>query len=74
MHQECIGSVLRVHLEALGGQMSDSPVEANSTGASTVSVSSEGLLPQLVQHLRRNRRCCARNGPAESPKPNCSPR
>ncbi len=32
--------------------MSDSPSESNST---TGSVSSEGLLPQLVQHLRRNR-------------------
>src|ERR1700733_10094868 len=42
--------------EAPGGYMSDSP-EFNSTGgsAATVSVSSEGLLPQLVQHLRRNR-------------------
>ena len=37
--------------------MSDSPSDFNSTnaGAQTVSVSSEGLLPQLVQHLRRNR-------------------
>src|SRR5262249_27445555 len=37
--------------------MSDSPSDINSTGtaAQTVSVSSEGLLPQLVQHLRRNR-------------------
>jgi rsbT co-antagonist protein RsbR len=36
--------------------MSDSP-EFNSTAGSaqTVSISSEGLLPQLVQHLRRNR-------------------
>ncbi|PJE22816.1 MAG: anti-anti-sigma factor, partial [Mycobacterium sp.] len=32
--------------------MSDSPSESSSTGNS---VSSEGLLPQLVQHLRRNR-------------------
>lgn len=32
--------------------MSDSPTDSSSTGAS---VSSEGLLPQLVQHLRRNR-------------------
>jgi rsbT co-antagonist protein RsbR len=37
--------------------MSDSPSDFNSTSsvAQTVSVSSEGLLPQLVQHLRRNR-------------------
>ena len=37
--------------------MSDSPSDFNSTGtaAQTVSVSSEGLLPQLVQHLRQNR-------------------
>jgi rsbT co-antagonist protein RsbR len=32
--------------------MSDSPTDSNNTGPS---VSSEGLLPQLVQHLRRNR-------------------
>jgi len=37
--------------------MSDSPSDFNSTGtaAQTVGVSSEGLLPQLVQHLRQNR-------------------
>jgi rsbT co-antagonist protein RsbR len=37
--------------------MSDSPSDFMSTGtaAQTVSISSEGLLPQLVQHLRRNR-------------------
>src|SRR6201997_2345604 len=37
--------------------MSDSPMENNNpgAGAQTVSISSEGLLPQLVQHLRRNR-------------------
>ena len=37
--------------------MSDSPSDFNSTSsaAQTVSISSEGLLPQLVQHLRRNR-------------------
>jgi rsbT co-antagonist protein RsbR len=37
--------------------MSDSPLESNNTGvgAQTATVSSEGLLPQLVQHLRRNR-------------------
>jgi rsbT co-antagonist protein RsbR len=37
--------------------MSDSPTDFSSTsaGTQTVSVSSEGLLPQLVQHLRRNR-------------------
>src|SRR5689334_24303264 len=37
--------------------MSDSPSDFNSTrtAAQTVSVSSEGLLPQLVQHLRQNR-------------------
>src|SRR6201997_4922908 len=37
--------------------MSDSPLENNNLGAGalTVSVSSEGLLPQLVQHLRKNR-------------------
>jgi rsbT co-antagonist protein RsbR len=40
-----------------GGQMSDSPSDFGSTGSSgqTGTVSSEGLLPQLVQHLRRNR-------------------
>ncbi|MDT5221905.1 MAG: rsbT co-antagonist protein RsbR [Mycobacterium sp.] len=32
--------------------MSDSPTDSNNTGTG---VSSEGLLPQLVQHLRRNR-------------------
>jgi len=32
--------------------MSDSPTDSNSTGTG---VSTEGLLPQLVQHLRRNR-------------------
>src|SRR6202166_1700305 len=37
--------------------MSDSPSDFGSTGSSgqTGTVSSEGLLPQLVQHLRRNR-------------------
>ncbi len=37
--------------------MSDSPSDFSSTGttAQTVSVSSEGLLPQLVRHLRQNR-------------------
>ena len=37
--------------------MSDSPSDFSSTGttAQTVSISSEGLLPQLVQHLRQNR-------------------
>jgi rsbT co-antagonist protein RsbR len=37
--------------------MSDSPSDFSSTGTSaqTVSISSEGLLPQLVQHLRQNR-------------------
>src|SRR6202023_4274294 len=37
--------------------MSDSPSDfmSTSTAAQTVTVSSEGLLPQLVQHLRRNR-------------------
>src|ERR1700757_2764024 len=37
--------------------MSDSPSDFASTGtaAQTVSISSEGLLPQLVQHLRQNR-------------------
>jgi rsbT co-antagonist protein RsbR len=37
--------------------MSDSPSDFGSTGTSaqTVSISSEGLLPQLVQHLRQNR-------------------
>src|SRR4030088_3458206 len=37
--------------------MSDSPSDFMSTGtaAQTVSISSEGLLPQLVQHLRQNR-------------------
>jgi rsbT co-antagonist protein RsbR len=37
--------------------MSDSPMDFTNTTATaqTVSVSSEGLLPQLVQHLRRNR-------------------
>jgi rsbT co-antagonist protein RsbR len=37
--------------------MSDSALESNNTGvgAQTATVSSEGLLPQLVQHLRRNR-------------------
>jgi rsbT co-antagonist protein RsbR len=37
-------------LKGLEGQMSDSPSESAGTN-----VSSEGLLPQLVQHLRRNR-------------------
>ena len=36
--------------------MSDSPSEFSSTGtAQAVSISTEGLLPQLVQHLRQNR-------------------
>src|SRR6185437_12302938 len=37
--------------------MSDSALESNNTGvgAQTATVSSEGLLPQLVQHLRQNR-------------------
>src|SRR5512142_285321 len=37
--------------------MSDSPSDFSSTGtvAPTVSISSEGLLPPLVQHLRQNR-------------------
>ena len=37
--------------------MSDSPSDfaSTSTAAQTLSVSSEGLLPQLVQHLRQNR-------------------
>ena len=37
--------------------MSDLPNESNNIGASvqTASISTEGLLPQLVQHLRRNR-------------------
>src|SRR6201990_554146 len=36
--------------------MSDSPPEFSSTNtAQPVSISSEGLLPQLVQHLRQNR-------------------
>src|ERR1700761_1374308 len=36
--------------------MSDSPSEFSSTNtAQAVSISSEGLLPQLVQHLRQNR-------------------
>jgi rsbT co-antagonist protein RsbR len=37
--------------------MSDSPSDINSTGtaAQVVGISSEGLLPQLVQHLRQNR-------------------
>jgi rsbT co-antagonist protein RsbR len=37
--------------------MSDSPSDFNSANpaAQTVSISSEGLLPQLVQHLRQNR-------------------
>jgi rsbT co-antagonist protein RsbR len=37
--------------------MSDSPSDFSSTGttAQTLSISSEGLLPQLVQHLRQNR-------------------
>jgi rsbT co-antagonist protein RsbR len=45
------------NFQALGDHMSDSPLESNNTGvgAQTVSISSEGLLPQLVQHLRRNR-------------------
>ncbi|BDE16923.1 MULTISPECIES: STAS domain-containing protein [Mycobacterium] len=34
--------------------MSDSPTDL-STASTTAGVSSEGLLPQLVQHLRRNR-------------------
>src|SRR3954449_9307045 len=40
----------------LGGQMSDlsSDINSTNTAASTV-ISSEGLLPQLVQHLRFNR-------------------
>src|SRR3978361_902896 len=39
-------------MEGLEGQMSDSPTDSSNTGTG---VSSEGLLPQLVQHLRRNR-------------------
>src|ERR1700756_51288 len=37
--------------------MSDSPSDfiSSSTAAQTVTISSEGLLPQLVQHLRQNR-------------------
>ncbi len=36
--------------------MPDSPTDiSTSAAAQTVSISSEGLLPQLVQHLRRNR-------------------
>ncbi len=36
--------------------MSDSPIDSNaSTTSQTAGISSEGLLPQLVQHLRRNR-------------------
>lgn len=37
--------------------MSDSPSEFSSAGATAqaVGISSEGLLPQLVQHLRQNR-------------------
>jgi len=36
--------------------MSDSPTDISTSAAvQTVSISSEGLLPQLVQHLRRNR-------------------
>jgi rsbT co-antagonist protein RsbR len=37
--------------------MSDSPTDFNNPSATsqTISISSEGLLPQLVQHLRRNR-------------------
>jgi rsbT co-antagonist protein RsbR len=36
--------------------MSDSPTDtATNTAIQTVAISSEGLLPQLVQHLRRNR-------------------
>jgi rsbT co-antagonist protein RsbR len=36
--------------------MSDSPTDSNANAtAQTAGVSSEGLLPQLVQHLRRNR-------------------
>jgi rsbT co-antagonist protein RsbR len=37
--------------------MPDSPTDFTNTGATsqTISISSEGLLPQLVQHLRRNR-------------------
>src|SRR6201987_2160459 len=36
--------------------MSDSPSDFSSTAtAQAVSISSEGLLPQLVQHLRQNR-------------------
>ncbi len=34
--------------------MSDSPTDSNASGT-TAGISSEGLLPQLVQHLRRNR-------------------
>jgi rsbT co-antagonist protein RsbR len=34
--------------------MSDSPTDSNASGTTTA-ISSEGLLPQLVQHLRRNR-------------------
>jgi rsbT co-antagonist protein RsbR len=46
---------------APGGQMSDSPRDFASTNAATQAsaissaISSEGLLPQLVQHLRQNR-------------------
>jgi rsbT co-antagonist protein RsbR len=41
----------------MGGKMSDSPSDFGSTNtaAQTLSISSEGLLPQLVQHLRQNR-------------------
>src|SRR6201985_3476446 len=36
--------------------MSDSPSDFNSTGSAVqTGISSEGLLPQLVQHLRQNR-------------------
>jgi rsbT co-antagonist protein RsbR len=36
--------------------MSDSPTDSNASATSqTAGISSEGLLPQLVQHLRRNR-------------------
>src|SRR5215831_11575670 len=38
----------------MGGQMSDSPLDFGSTTTAAQTVS-EGLLPQLVQHLRQNR-------------------
>jgi rsbT co-antagonist protein RsbR len=35
--------------------MSDSPTDTSTSATSQAGISSEGLLPQLVQHLRRNR-------------------